>query len=146
MDLAGTADFQAYLLSSQGNMTMIPGLSDSHAVAFALSSAGHVAGHSSTSPDDSAERSHAFVYKDGVAKDIDTFDSYTSTAYGVNGKGQTVGWFRAVEHLPLQATGDNAHAFLFSDGVMYDLNRLLDASGDGWILNYAFSINEQGWM
>ena len=38
------------------------------------------------------------------------------------------------------------HAFLYSSGVMTDLNTLLDSSGTGWTLTDAQGINDSGWI
>src|SRR6516165_5698934 len=57
-----------------------------------------------------------------------------SQAFGVNDLGQVVG----VSNLQ----GDNlAHAFLYQDGGMTDLNGLIPA-GSGWVLSEALAINE----
>jgi hypothetical protein len=38
------------------------------------------------------------------------------------------------------------NAFLYHNGAMYDLNWLLDGSGDGWLLHDANGINDDGWI
>lgn len=74
---------------------------------------------------------HAFRW-DGNLHDLGTLDK-CSTAWGINSKGQIVG-----------ASGDcgvAVHAFLWQDGHMVDLTRLIPPHVE---LTYALSINDRG--
>ena len=63
-----------------------------------------------------------------------------SEAMAVNDLGQVVG-YSEFENCPL---GDASAAFLYSDGRMYDLNMLVDASAQGSMLTEAYGINNKG--
>jgi hypothetical protein len=62
----------------------------------------------------------------------------------MNNRGDVVGDF----HPPNQEIWQSqvGNAFLYHNGSMYDLNWLLDGSGDGWVLHRANSINDNGWI
>ena len=64
------------------------------------------------------------------------FHSPISYAYGVNDSGIVVGYS------DVDGSGD-PHAFIFENGVMLDLNSLIDPSS-GWILTEAYAINGSG--
>jgi probable HAF family extracellular repeat protein len=59
-----------------------------------------------------------------------------SNALDINNLGQVVGVSKA-------ADGDRAVFWSITEGLL-DLNTLLDASGEGWILTKAFAINDRG--
>ncbi len=59
-----------------------------------------------------------------------------SHAYGINDAGEVVGW-------DVMSSGPY-HAFLWSGGVMTDLNALLSPSSSGWVLEEANGINDHG--
>jgi probable HAF family extracellular repeat protein len=66
---------------------------------------------------------------------VGTFSGFVSHARAKNDSGQVVGW-------STNSVGDQ-RAFLYSDGVMVDLNGLLPP-GSGWELLEATGINESG--
>ncbi len=78
----------------------------------------------------------AAFYNDGTWHEIGTLGGRISEAIAVNNHGQIVGYSQV-------DTSSIKHAFLYSDGVMYDLNSLIDAS-PGWPLEFAFAINDRG--
>lgn len=76
---------------------------------------------------------HAFLYGPGGVLDIGP-SGVNSIAYGINNKGQVVGWAGA---------SNQQRAFLYDSGAMQDLNNLI-APGSGWTLTEARAINEAG--
>jgi len=79
---------------------------------------------------------HGFLFElDGTGvvtqrTDLGVLGDQYSTALAINNPGEVVG------------TSDN-RAFVWSEGVMRDLNTLIDA-GSGWVLNNATGINDAG--
>jgi probable HAF family extracellular repeat protein len=100
--------------------------------AAAINDAGQVTGHSYT--EGSVE--HAFLYVDGEMIDLGTLGGRRSFGNSINGLGQVVG--------TSDLAGDmERHAFIFSAGVLTDLNSLIDPS-TGWVLLEASGINDLG--
>ena len=80
----------------------------------------------------------AYLYEGGMFISLGTLGGSRSGGIEVNDRGQVVGGSNLA--------GDTIqHAFLFSEGQMYDLNDLL-APGEplGWTLSVAYGINEHG--
>jgi probable HAF family extracellular repeat protein len=100
--------------------------------AFAINNLGQVVGWSSTPTE-----LHAFLYANGVMRDLGTLGGNMSQATALNDLGQVVGYSTT-------STGPNSmHAFLYSDGVMVDLNTLIPPNS-GWELREALGINDSG--
>lgn len=72
---------------------------------------------------------HAFLYSKGVITDISS-PARSSFAFAINDQEQVVGT-------------DGAHAFVYESGNMADLNTLIP-SDSGWVLSWAFDINNYG--
>jgi len=72
-------------------------------------------------------------------KDLGTLGGTWSQANGINNIGQVVGWTLVEPPSAISAQ----HAFIYSDGVMSDLNTFLP-DDFGWVLTYASAINESG--
>ncbi|MEY2497528.1 MAG: hypothetical protein QOD12_1084 [Verrucomicrobiota bacterium] len=153
-DIAGsyvyeTQNFNDHLrpfrLSAEGQMTLIPTLGGTYIQNVVMNSSGDVAG-SSTMPFAPASvfQTHAFLFRNGALSDIDVLNSGESVATAMNNHGDVVGYFEAANFASWQSTVGNA--FLYHNGAMYDLNWLLDGSGDGWLLHFANSINDNGWI
>ena len=70
-------------------------------------------------------------------QDLGTLGGPSSFAYAVNNEGQVVG----SSNVP---GDDGAHAFVYRDGTMQDLNELTGAAEAGWVLNSARAINASG--
>ena len=118
-------------------MTKLAGLSSGYGIAYGISDNGFIVGMSTT--DSPWYRSHATLWVGGSAIDLGTLkdpDPGTSYALDVNSSGQVVGWSHAHNTF-------NTHAFLFENGVMKDLNDLIDP-GSGWELEEATGINDRG--
>jgi probable HAF family extracellular repeat protein len=83
----------------------------------------------STVSADGPTRAFLFDTAAGTILNLGTLGDNPSTAFDVNNNGRVVG----------QAGG----AFLWEDGVMLDLNDLIDPAS-GWTLSYASGINDLG--
>ena len=97
-------------------------LLDRRSVGYGINSKGQVVGQ--------YDRVHAFLYSDGQMTAMDM-----RIAYAINDRGQVVGGKTAPDNLD--------SAMLYEDGVVSDLNTLIDP-GVGWRLNLATAINEPG--
>ncbi|MEY2549222.1 MAG: hypothetical protein QOD64_1804, partial [Verrucomicrobiota bacterium] len=136
---------RAFRVSAGGQLTLIPTLGGTFVAGVVMNSSGAVAGDSSMPYMPTiVNATHAFLFKDGVTSDIDLLNSRFSRVNGINNKGDVVGEFTPANRAGWQSVDGNA--FLYRDGVMYDLNGLLDASGDAWLLYRATSINDKGWI
>jgi len=122
--------FQAFVWDGAQGSRLLGTLGGGNSYAQALSDTGLVVGSSLTN----ASRLHAFVY-DGVMRDLGTLGGSLSAAYDVNTAGQVVGY-------SMDGTG-RSRAFVWLNGVMVDLNALVDA-GSGWTLTAAYGINSTG--
>ncbi|HVF70107.1 MAG TPA: DUF3466 family protein [Chthoniobacterales bacterium] len=139
------AEFLPFQLLANGELSPIPTLGGTFVYDVFINSARVIAGSSSMpSAPNTVNETHAFLAKNGVASDIDLFNSSLSIATAMNNNGHVVGEFQPANPGPLQSSGGNA--FLYRDGMMYDLNSLLDGSGDGWVLYRPTSINDDGWI
>jgi probable HAF family extracellular repeat protein len=95
---------------------------------------------------------HAFVYTNGRTIDLGTLPAVganpgdqNSQADSINIFGQIVG-FSAQYSLSTNRVPNPGynHGFIYSGGVMRDLNSLLPTSANGWVINDAVSINDLG--
>jgi probable HAF family extracellular repeat protein len=117
---------QAFLWSSQSGYMTLGTLGGANTYALAINDSGQAAGHAQTA----AGYMHATLWTNGAAQDLGTLNGGNSHAYGLNNAGEVV--------------GDSAgHAFLYQDGVMLDLNSMVDPAS-GWTLTAAYAINALG--
>ena len=98
--------------------------------AQAVNDSGAVAGSSMTR----SGYLHAFLHQ-GLMIDLGTLGGTASAAYDVNRQGHVVGY--SFDH------EGRSRGFLWRDGIMFDLNQLIDPSS-GWTLEAAYGINEKG--
>ena len=84
---------------------------------------------------------HAFLSSDGKMIDLGTLGGPTSYALNLNNKGQVVG-FSDTTTDPLG--NDPQHAFVYENGSMYDLNKLLTKPNPNILLSTAIAINDLG--
>lgn len=80
--------------------------------------------------------SHAVLWEGGIIKDLGTLGGTEGVALDINNDGQIVGYSKTLS--------GEAHAFLYQNERMIDLNDALDASGSGWLLQEAVAINDDG--
>jgi probable HAF family extracellular repeat protein len=125
--MTSSGAFRAFVWSPATGYTMLGTLGGSNSYAMAINSSGVIAG-SSQLP---SGYSHAFVANGNALIDLGTLGS-NSYAYGINTEGDVVGY-------STENSGDRA--FLYRDGVMIDLNSLIDPNS-GWILEQAYAIND----
>ena len=88
--------------------------------------------------DRSGTATHAFRYTDGVGlQDLHTLATGSSIAADINDAGAVVGYL-------FTPGATRPHAFVYTDdGGMVDLNTLIEP-GSGWVLNFAWGINNAG--
>ena len=94
---------------------------------------------------------HAVLFKNGAITDLGVLSSdKSSMALSINNSGSIVGFSSAlVPQLGLQLVAliypasSSYHAFIYTNGSMFDLNRLL-LNGSGWQLSFATAINDAG--
>ena len=86
---------------------------------------------------------HAALWRDGAVVDLgDLPGGYdSSVAYDINNDGQIVG--KSGVTIPSDLPFFYEHAFSWQDGVLTDLNDLIDEQS-GWILKSATAINDEG--
>jgi len=117
------------------------------AVANGVNLVGDVVGVSnapypSESPGTTGQTQHAFLWNNGVMKDLGTIagNGYFSSAEGVNDSHEIVGWTNTISNatgLPLQ------RAFIYIGGTMYNLTFYL-VGGPTVLLSEASAIDCQG--
>lgn len=100
---------------------------------LAMNDAGDVVGLSETIDG----RSDAFLYRGGQMIDLVTTGSTDSWAKGINNLGQVVGYLGPSD-------AGFVGGFLYSDGVLYDLNQYLRCADRAWFINDADAINDAG--
>lgn len=107
----------------------IGGLGGNFSAANAVNSAGHVVGFSSL-PGDFPWLQHAFLYADGVMKDLGTMQGASlSEATAINDSGQIAGHGWVFGYF---------HAFMYENDEMRDLGTL------GGLESYAYGLNSHG--
>jgi probable HAF family extracellular repeat protein len=116
---------------TMSDLGTIPGAIDHGAKS--INELGQVVGSILTSP---VER-HAAFWDTTGAFDLGTLGGTFSQATDISNLGQIVGGSNLL--------GDMVnHGYIWEDGVMTDLNDLLDPSASGWVLGHARGINDSG--
>ena len=109
------------------------GIENEHCNAIDINNKGQIAGRSMTT----GGATRAFIYENSVMQNIGTLGSYSS-ALAINDLGLAVGIYN---------TPTESHAFIYSNGVIKDLNELVADWGNwgtGGYLEAATDINEDG--
>jgi probable HAF family extracellular repeat protein len=97
---------------------------------------GQVVGHRGGNDDGTGR---AFLFSGFIVHDLGTLGNHKfSTAIAINNSGQIVGFSS-----PSFFSSEGERAFVFTGGVMQDLNNLIP-SNSGWTLSRATSINDAG--
>lgn len=117
-----------------GAMKDIGTLGGESSAAIAINDSGQIVGYSDIKGN---SVQHGFLYSAGVMKDLGTLGGNYSSAKFINASGLVVGYSE------ISLTSDIAHAYLYKDGVMIDLNSVLPANS-GWVLEVATGINDSG--
>lgn len=137
----GDGGFRA-ILWSKGHIQDLGTLGGPDSKAYGINDVGQITGQAYITGGIGAD---AFLYENGVMKDLGTITSPTGGngqyAYGlsINNHGIVVGESTYQDN----PVGIVYHAFVYSDGKMKDLNRLIP-SHSGWVLWTAYSINDAG--
>jgi probable HAF family extracellular repeat protein len=115
------------ILYTSGQVYDLGTLGGTFSTAYGINDLGEVVGEAAI-PGDSY--SQAFLYNGDKMINLGTLPGVaTSAAEDINNLGQIV--------------GESGHGFIYSNGIMTDLNTLIDPSS-GWIIMNARSINDQG--
>jgi probable HAF family extracellular repeat protein len=125
------SNFHAYLYKngSMVDLGTLPG--DTNSVATAINSSGEIVGQSSSS-----NRVRAFVYTGGVMKDIGSLGGNFTSATDINNRGEIVGTSSTPPN-------SNTAAFLYTTGIMKNLNRIVQPRGANFIIS-PNGINDKG--
>ena len=134
---AGTAmtaagRFSAFSSTPAGVTNLLAGLGGANSYATSINANGAIAGHAQLN----GGALRATVWSGGAAVDLGTLGGVNSYAYAINALGQVAGYSDL-------AGGAGTAAFLYSDGILYNLNGLIGA-GSGWELLAAYGMNDAG--
>jgi len=132
-ELDGDMTKHAVYWSGSGPLQDIGTLGGEWSEAYAVDSSGKVVGWSEKA--DGA--TGAFAWQDGIMRELISLGGSSSGAYDVNDAGDIVG-FSYLAGPPID------RAVLWRDGAIYDLQELLDESGEGLTLTAARGIDEAG--
>lgn len=113
-------------------LAKLPGGNNS--VAMGINKHGQVVGWS----DSLGSTKQAVLWENGTIKNLGTFDGNATKATDISARGTVVGYSFTIDFKE-----NPQHAFVWKNGIMRDLNKLLPANS-GWELNSAQAINNRG--
>jgi probable HAF family extracellular repeat protein len=122
---------EVFIYSTANGLVNIGSLGGPGGAGTAINDAGQVAGYSYVN---GGAAQHAFLYSGGTMQDLGTLGGTNSSALGINAAGWVVG---------SADTSTGTDAFLYMNGVLYDLNSLL-VNAPGVDLTSAVAINDNG--
>lgn len=123
-----SSGYHAFLFD-HGQFTDLGSLYGRDTRAYAINNLGQIVG-TSLNPQN---HSQVFIWDNGEMTNLGTMGGYHAAPYDINDAGQIVGTF----------SYDRQRAFLWQDGVAYDLNNLASYGAD-WNMNWARGINNHG--
>jgi len=134
-NLAGDDIYHPFLWQKGRKMRDLGTLGGDSGTATWINDAGEIVGGTWTK----ANRAfHAVLWRNGKAHDLGVLTGYKhSLAYSINSKGQIVGC------LTNDLTNGCSRGFLWENGTMFDLNKLISA-GSGLTLSMPLNINDRG--
>ena len=128
----GSGIFRGFVWTPTGGMVQLGTLGGNNSYATGVNGSGEVVGHASLSNG----YEHAFLAVGAIMTDLGTLGGGSSYAYAINDSGTIVGYSWLTD-------GQNPHGFVYSNGMMLDLNTLIPQGG-GWELLEAYGINGAG--
>ncbi len=140
---SNTVNGQTHVFRTAPNQKINPATDDLGTLEFAgygiaINASGQVAGAGDTHNGYRAFRTAPNKPINPATDNLGTLpNSKDSYGWGMNNAGDVVGF-------TYDAQGASYHAFLVQGSTMFDLNNLLDASGAGWTIVQANSINDSG--
>lgn len=134
MHLPVREGWEAFLYKD-GKMVGLGTLGGRDSEAEGINDKGQVVGNSDVKGDN---YTHAFLYDRGKMKDIYPSARSEVRAKAINNQGQIVGTYHILSTKPY----DHLHGFLWKNGNLLDLNRLMPHTD--WILAYPELINDKG--
>jgi probable HAF family extracellular repeat protein len=126
-----SGSFRGFTWTQGGGYSELGTFGGANSYAMAINDSGVAAGSAQTG----GGWMNAFITSGSQFIDLGTLGGMSSYAYGINDQGEVVGYSS------LSGTG-GTDAFLYANGVMIDLNHLIDTPG--WVLTQAYAINSSG--
>lgn len=139
-----TADYRLHAFRTSPNKPINPATDDlgafddsfyNYSWANAINAAGQVVGYAGNSGEEHAFRTSANKPINTATDDLGTLGGRISSANSINSAGDVVG--------DSETSDLYQHAFLFTQGVMYDLNELIQPNSGWRVLSQATSINDK---
>ena len=141
----GTAfgNFHAFIWDAANGMRDIGTIAGDTSSGTFINANSHIVGSSTINNFDN--RQHAFLYDGATMRDLgslggNVFESDRSSARGINLYDQVVG----SSYRPYQGGALYGVAFVYREAQMFDLEKLVDASGADYRLHEAVAVNDYG--